>query len=63
MINVSIVVYQTDETKIRNLIALLRASALIDRIFIVDNSPRSFSSPLMGADYIFNSRFFIKKFD
>ncbi len=55
MINVSIVVYQTEEAKIRNLIAVLRASALIDRIFVVDNSSRAFSSALLDADYIFNN--------
>lgn len=54
MINVSIVVYQTEESKIHRLIASLRESSLIETIFVVDNSPTPFSSALVGADYIFN---------
>lgn len=55
MINVSIVVYQTEESKIHRLIASLRESALIDTIFVVDNSPTPFSSALPDANYIFNN--------
>ena len=57
VLNVSIVIYKTNEDKIQRLVALLRQSQNVNEIFVIDNSPSPFLTPHnMDATYIFNNK-------
>ena len=56
VLNVSIVIYKTNEEKIHRLVALLRQCKAVNDVFIIDNSPSPFQTPYnMDATYIFNN--------
>lgn len=56
VLNVSIVIYKTNEEKIHRLVALLRQCKAVNDVFIIDNSPSPFQTPHnMDATYIFNN--------
>ncbi len=56
VLNVSIVIYKTNEEKIHRLVALLRQCKAVNDVFIIDNSPSPFQTPNnMDATYIFNN--------
>lgn len=56
-LNVSIVIYKTNEEKIHRLVTLLRQCEMVKDVFIIDNSPSSFAAPMdMEAIYIFNNK-------
>lgn len=57
VLNVSIVIYKTNEDKIQRLVAMLRQSQEVNEIFVIDNSPSPFLAPHnMDATYIFNDK-------
>jgi GT2 family glycosyltransferase len=49
-VNASIVLYKTEEREIIEIVNYLRACPLIDKIFLIDNSPQ----PLLNGDKIFD---------
>lgn len=56
VLNVSIVIYKTNEEKIHRLVVLLRQCKAVNDVFIIDNSPSPFQTPHnMDATYIFNN--------
>lgn len=57
MINVSIVLYHTPISEVSNIVKLLRASNVVDKIWLIDNSEiQTEAFIFLPADYIFNNK-------